>query len=488
LKTDKVVCLEIAWHHLRGGDIDRALTYALDGAEAVLAVGAPHGAEEILGAIARLAPKLGANNKLQLLLARALIEQSKADEALPIIEELAANRMLSLHEQAEVAMMRASAEFLRGTGLGVRYCEATSMALEAAQRTEDVQLIARALFECARAAGDEGATDLFKTAEDGVGALLATTTPDKVPMAILAKSYCRFLLGDPREAAKQLRDALHVSQAGANPAQLAFIHSGLGITNYFMGRFEEASQDYEEALQLTRKVGDDSRLCTIAGNLCAVQMTRGDYDEALRYGKLSVKYGESCSSNYLLVSYTNLIDPYMLLGNESAAMECLEKAHKWMSPERRWRLRLQFIAEAASLALMQRNIGMAMDLISQLETVSREREIAIPMRGTYWKLKAFRMAQLGQIEDAYGLVSRLSKEWQDTFVLAHLDVLATKAWLERLQEGFVRNDTARELEVFHRLGAVGKRQLLVLQGFLEPANIVRAQTVRETSLAKEHSS
>jgi len=474
---DGAICLEIAWHHLRGADFDRALMYALDGAAAVLTVGAPHGAEEILGTIARLNPVLATNSKLQLLLAKAFIEQSKAEQALPIIDDLAVNPSLSLHEQAEVAMMRASVEFLRITGLGTRYCDAAKTALEAAQRTEDPHLISQALFECARAAGDEGTADLFKTAEAGADALLAKTSPDRIPMAILAKSYCRFLLGDPAEATKRLREVLHTSQPTANAAQLAIIHSGLGINNYFMGHFEEAYQDYTKAFELTKKVGDDARLCTIAANLCAVLMTRGDYDSAVRYGKLSVKHGESCSSSYLLVAYTNLIDPYMLQGDESAAMQCLETAQKWMAPERRWRLRLQFIAEAASFALMQRNVGLAMDLIAQLESVSREREIAIPMPGTYWKLKAFKMAQMGQMEDAYSTVSKLATLWRNTLVLAHLDMVATKAWLERLDQGTVRPETADDLDLFHRLGAVGKRQLLVLQGFLgsgEPGGLAKS--------------
>jgi len=476
LPDDKVVCLEIAWHHLRGGDIDRALGYALDGAEAVLAVGAPHGAEEILSTIARLDRKLQENSKLQLLLAKAFIEQSKAEQALPIIEALAAKGSLSLHEQAEVAMMRASAEYIRSSGLSSRYCEAARIALNAAKRTNDAQLIAQALFECARAAGEEGAADLFKAAEDGADTLLGAEDEERIPMAILAKAYCRFLLGDPGEAKKRLRNVLCISEPKANAAQLALIHSGLGITNYFLCDFEAAYQEYRTALELTRKVGDDSRLCTIAANLCAVLMSRGDYDDSVRYGKLSVKHGESCSSNYLLVAYTNLIDPYMLLGRESAAMDCLEKAKKWMGPERRWRLRLQFLAEAASFALMQRNVGLAIDLIEQLEGVSREREIAIPMPGTYWKLKAFKMAHLGRFEEAYSMVARLAEEWRNTMVFAYFDMAATKAWLEKLQEGSMRQETAKELDIFHRLGAIGKRQLLVLQGFLDPVVATQVPT------------
>lgn len=469
-QDDKAICLEIAWHHLRGGDVEQALPFAIDGAEAVLAVGAPHSAEEILSTILNVGPHRQKTDRLQLLLAKAFIDQSKAEPALPIIERLAIEGTLTVHEQAEVAMMRASAEFLLSSGLGPKYCEAARAALEAAKNTGDAQLIAQALFECARAGTEEGRLDLLQCAEDGVEELARTADLDTIPMAILTKGYCRFFLGDPSEARSRLQRVLRIGEPNANAAQLALIHSGLGITNHFLGRFDEAYQEHLAALELTRRVGDDARICTVAANLCTVLMNRGDYEDAIRYGKMSVKYGESCSSSTLLIAYTNLIDPYMLLGQESAARDCLEKATKWIGPERRWKLRLTFLAEAASFALMQRNIGLAIDLIGQLEGVTRGREIAIPMPGAYWKLKAFRMAHLGRSDDAYGAVSSLATRWRTTSVFAYLDLIATKAWLEQRNEGATKPETLDELQVFKHLGATGKRRLLVLQGFLEPPN------------------
>jgi tetratricopeptide (TPR) repeat protein len=465
----KAECLEIAWHHLRGGDVDRALPFALDGAEAVLAVGAPHSAEEILSIVIHLNPSPQHAKKLQLLLAKALIDQSKAEPALPMIERLAEDKTLTLHEQAEIAMMRASAAFLLSKGLGPKYCEAAKVALEAAKNTGDAQLVAQALFECARAGTEEGLIDLLETAESGVQELAGLAELDKLPMAILAKAYCRFFLGDPSEARSQLQSVLRISKANANAAQLALIHSGLGITNHFLGRFEEAYQEHLAALDLTKKVGDDSRVCTIAANLCTVLMNRGDYEEAIRYGRMSVEHGESSACSTLLIAYTNLIDPYMLLGQEDAAMGCLEKGTKWIGPERRWKLRLTFFIEAASFALMQRNLGLALDLIGQLEVVSRDRELAIPMPGAYWKLKAFRMAQLGQSDEAYVTVSALTTRWRDSYVFPYLDMIATKAWLERQRDGAPKPETLKELEIFERIGARGKKELLILQGFLEPS-------------------
>ena len=469
-ENDKTVCLEIAWHHLRGADVEQGLPFAVEGAEAVLAVGAPHAAEEIISSIIRLAPNLR-TKKVQLLLSKALIDQSKVEAALPIIEALAVDQTLTVHENAEVAMMRASAEFLLSRGLGPRYSEAAKVALAAAKETGDAHLIAQALFECARAGSEEGLIELLHSAEDGIEELKGLADPERIPMAILTRAYCRFFLGDPAEARNQLQSVLRITKSNANAAQLALIHSGLGISNHFLCRFEESYNEHLTALELTRRVGDDARVCTIAANICTVLMNRGDYDEAIRFGRMSLKHGEACASSTLLIAYTNLIDPYMLLGQESAARDCIEKAQKWIGPERRWKLRLTFLVEAASFALIQRNIGLAMDLIEQLEGVSRGREVAIPMPGAYWKLRAFRMTQLGESYDAYATVSSLANRWRATCPFSYLDMVAAKAWLEKRQQGAVGTETLRELELFDRLGARGRKELLTIQGFLEPASV-----------------
>src|SRR5947209_4090430 len=74
--------LEIAWHFLRGRDPVRALTYALEGADAALHVGAPSESEQVLLALLQQPCAKQHTGRIQVLLARALLDQSKADNAL----------------------------------------------------------------------------------------------------------------------------------------------------------------------------------------------------------------------------------------------------------------------------------------------------------------------------------------------------------------------------------------------------------------------
>ena len=466
-RDDKAVNLEIAWHLLRGGDVLKAVPFAIEGSEAVLTVGAPHGAEEILRAITDLNRELNEGKRIRLLLAKALMGQSKAAPAVPIIESLAEERDLTLREKAEVAMLRASAEFALNREHGAQYSEVAKAALEAAENTGDAELVAQALFECARAGTEEGLTDLVRTTEEGIHQLAGSIDISAMPMAIMTKAFCRFFFRDPSEALRHLHGLKRISD-DANAAQLAFIHTGIGISSHFLGRFEDAYISNSLALDLLRKVGDDARISSVAANLCTLQMNRGEYQDSVRYGRLSIQHGESSSSSTLLIAYTNLMDPYMLLGQEAAAMDCLDRARKWLVPERRWKLRLTFLLEAASFALMQRNVGLGLDLITQLEGVSRGREDAVPMPGPYWKLKAFKMAHLGHTDEAYSIVSSLASQWRKALRFHYLDMVATKAWLERRDDGTIRRETRNELEIFDSIGAKGRKELLALQGFLIP--------------------
>jgi predicted ATPase len=98
--------LEIAWHFLRGGDAPRALPFALDGSEDALKVGAPYEAEQILATLLRegkAAPSV--KQRLTLLLSRALLDQSKAEDAVPVLDEILADPNLSPRDLADAARM-----------------------------------------------------------------------------------------------------------------------------------------------------------------------------------------------------------------------------------------------------------------------------------------------------------------------------------------------------------------------------------------------
>jgi tetratricopeptide (TPR) repeat protein len=365
-------------------------------------------------------------------------------------------------------MLRAAAEYSLHREPGERYCEVARDALTAAKNTGEPVLVARALFELARAGTESGLMELVLTAERGVKELAESVDIRSIPMSILTKAFCSMFLLRPRDALPALLEVSELPECRANLAQLAFIHSAIGLSHTFLCNLQEAQAAFLVCVELARRVGDDSRASNATANLCAVHVYRGQYEEAVRYGELSLKLGKASSSNTLLTSYVNLVDAYVLIGREAAAIECIESARRWLLPERRWKLRCAFLSEAATFALIQGNTSHALDLIAELQALAQDREDAVPMVGSYWKLKVFREAHIGSTDKAGKIAAAMLQRLQDACPLHYLDVLGAEAWLESWTLGRLTAATERDLGIFERVGASGRKALLTAQGFLAP--------------------
>jgi len=462
----KAANLEIAWHYLRGGEAVTAVPYAQEGARRSLAVGAPHEAEELLGALVAALGLDTVPRDTSIALVRALLDQSKADAAMPLIEKLERAFDLTLRQRAEIGRFRAMAEFALNREPGEAYYKAVKAALAIARQTDDPVLIAEALFEYARAGSESGHPDLLATARDESRRLAEDTGPQCPPMILLTQAFCKLHLQDPGGSLTDLRSIL--ARGEHHPALLSLTYSGIGIAELYLCELREAYDATMRAIEVTRRLGDDARVSTLSANLCAVQVTRGQFEDAFRFGELSIRAGQARPNNnpILLISYTNLLDAYTLTGKSREATECLDKAKEWIASERRWKMRCAFETEIAAFALTQGNVHLALDLIARLEDTARNREDGVPMLGPYWKLKAFRAAHLGMADEAFQMLNVVGGRVRDTCPFVYLDILAARAWLERRVLGLQTDETNLELRMFDRTGALGRKALLGAQGFL----------------------
>src|SRR5207244_7129263 len=92
--------LEVAWHLLRGGDRARAVSSAIDGAEAAISSGGFLEAERILTVLVRDPCREDDTRRLRLLLARALLGQSKAEAAARVLTLLGQEAGMTVRERA----------------------------------------------------------------------------------------------------------------------------------------------------------------------------------------------------------------------------------------------------------------------------------------------------------------------------------------------------------------------------------------------------
>jgi tetratricopeptide (TPR) repeat protein len=289
-------------------------------------------------------------------------------------------------------------------------------------------------------------------------------------VANFTKGFCELFLLEPAKALSSFREAAQLGAADrANKALLSFAYSGVGIALLYLCQLTEARKAFLCALNYARRVGDDVRASTMTANLCIVEGYLGKYDDAIRYGEMSVAWAATNSRRNPVLggTHTNLADVYVLIGRADKALQCIEAAEGALGSTRpRWRDRCAIVTSRAALALVQGNLNLALDLIGQIEGLARGREDAFPQPGPMWKLKLFRSAHLGSAKEALASASNVGKILRAKCPFDYLDVLAVKAWLERQVHGRYTAQTEAELQIFETLEAKGKRALLVAQGFL----------------------
>src|SRR5438093_3603591 len=218
------IFLEIPWHLLRGGDVSGATVHGLEGAEEALRVGAPYEAERLLEALRRHHSQ-AQSPQIHILLVASLLDQSKAEAALSILDTLVNESHLPPCTTAKVTRMRAAAIYLTNRDTGQSHFEAADVALAAAQRADDVELVARALFEYARSGAAAGDEQRVRTAQSRIAELLTNPATAAIPALHYAQGSSYYFLSDPRAAANALECARRLLVDSRNTTDLALIQA-----------------------------------------------------------------------------------------------------------------------------------------------------------------------------------------------------------------------------------------------------------------------
>ena len=460
------IFLEIPWHLLRGGDVSGATVHGLEGAEEALRVGAPYEAERLLEALRRHHSQ-AQSPQIHILLVASLLDQSKAEAALSILDTLVNESHLPPCTTAKVTRMRAAAIYLTNRDTGQSHFEAADVALAAAQRADDVELVARALFEYARSGAAAGDEQRVRTAQSRIAELLTNPAAAAIPALHYAQGFCYYFLFEPRAAAKALECARRLLVDSRNITELSLIQTGYGNCQYHLCEFKAARDSFLAGLELALKIGDDSRASIISGNLCSVLTICGDYDEAVRYGEGSLALGtRALSQPVLTASFLCLAEAYSLCGLTSKALDCLERARDCVTKQHSWSTTVEYLYQSACVALITGNLGLALDLISKAEEAAWGKERCVPQAGVFEKLRIFRAAHVIGPGAASRIAHDAKAQFRDRDPAYYLDALAAAAWLEKRTVGHYSPETEEELKTFERPALAGFRSLLVAQGFL----------------------
>ena len=98
--------------------------------------------------------------------------------------------------------------------------------------------------------------------------------------------------GDYEEAAGQYQRALDINERLGDQAGMAAGYHQLGMLAQVRGDYEEAARQYQRALDINERLGNQAGLATSYHNLGAIAQVREDYDEAARQYQRSLDIEE----------------------------------------------------------------------------------------------------------------------------------------------------------------------------------------------------
>ena len=479
--TRRAVKLEVAWHLLRGGDRSRAVSSAIEGAEAAISSGGFLEAEQILTVLAREPCREDDTRRLRLLLARALVGQSKAEAAAPVLILLGQEAGLSARDRALATRMQATVAYLLNQEPGLGYCNAADAALVAARETGDPELIGNALFECARSganAGDEGRVASAREQAEIAISQLATEVP---PMLCYSKAYCDFFFFELASAATELERAISTLNARQDPVGLSLAYTGYGTCKSGLCEFDSACEAYEKALRFSTRIGDDLKSAIITSNLCAAKLHQGDFASAVTLGQRAVAIASNAFTPRSVTIHLNLASALLMSGDREAAERAVVAAERAIRSERSWTTNMEFLLGYACFALESGNVTLALQLTESAERLAWGKERAVLNAGLFDKLRVYRVVHTSGPDSARPLVLECQQKYRDRHPFFYLDSIACGAWLDRLSLGRYTADSENALSLFDTLGARGLRAILVAQGILvstAPAQSSGAQSMR----------
>ena len=471
--------LEIAWHLLRGGDLSRAVSRAIEGAEAAISSGGFLEAEQILTVLVREPGREDDTRRLRLLLARALVGQSKAQAAEPVLTLLGQGVGLSARDKALATRMQATVAYLLNQEPGLGYCNAADAALLAARETGDPELIGNALFESARSganAGDEGRVASAREQAQVAISQLASEVP---PMLCYSKAYCDFFFFELAAGASGLESAIRTWNARQDPAGLSLGYTAYGTCKQGLGDFESACEAYHKALTFSTRIGDDLRSAVIASNLCVAKLHQGDFSSAVKFGELAVSTAGRALSPRLVSIHLNLAESLFMNGQQDTALKSLSAAQEASNRERSWFATMEFLLGCASFALQTRDVTLALELTEAAQRVAWGKERAVPHAGLFDMLRIHRALHVDGPDAARLLTCQCRAKYQGRHPLYFVSITACSAWLDMMSFGAYSEETTADLNLVEELGFAGLRAILVAQGFLAQVSLRSQHVLRK---------
>jgi tetratricopeptide (TPR) repeat protein len=392
--------------------------------------------------------------------------QSKAEESVPFLDELLSDNLLSKHDIARTVRLYASAMYLLNRNSSA-HSEMAERALQIARECGDMELLARALFEHARAGVESGRVGMTAASRDELQRLCESNSECVPPIAFLADAFCNYHLLDIEPALQSALRAVAGFAKTKNFGELALGYNALG--NCYVGgcHLEQARKAYTTAIDISTRVGDDYRRSLACYNLGSSYMVEGQFDKAVRFIEESIDIAKRAPSQPVFPWVrTSLALAHIILGQRSEAGRCFEAMNEWMRSGRSWAVNMEYYCGAAEIELATGNEGEALKYVAKAEQELHGRGNPFISAGTLDRLRVFFGLNAQGPEVATSLAAEFASRYRGRHHLAYLEMVAAVAWLENKVTGRISEATGNDLRLFQELRVEGKRAILRAQGFI----------------------
>lgn len=278
--SSKAAGLEVAWHCLRAGRQDQATPHLLRGARQAIRQGAPHVAER---ALASTLPALSGDDftAVLLLLAEAMQEQGRWRESLDVLGDLPRNTSRDVDWWATVLVA------VSRRNLGASLAEETRATIPLLKKIVSESRDGRTRVAAARTVAYFASIDRDADAAKALLPLVSKIASSELDdddqgQLALTRALLLWLTGNVKESYLEVQQALAALQtkrvANTVAVQLTL---GLGTLRMHEGHYGEAREHYYQAADMAKRLGNDTQLASIVGNLAMCYGRLGDYSEQL---------------------------------------------------------------------------------------------------------------------------------------------------------------------------------------------------------------
>ena len=459
--------LEIAWHLIRAGRRDEATPYLLRGAQEAMRGGAPHEAERGL-ATAMDHLREPERSEALVLLGEALQEQGRDAESIGILEQVSSEAPMELTIRRNVLVLIAQ-RFLRPR-TGEEHAGLIRQLIGEGQKASRANTRLRSLWLAALYYRDVNQPQVLSTierllAEEHVDAL---SIDDKAEYA-LAKAVLLYHEKNREASLHALSDIIsEMESTGLANFVLLTMILGVNTLHCALGNYEQAIAAGLKGMTLARRMGDETRIVSLASNLALCHFRVGNHNDQIAWASFAAKQEVGRRDAVLRTQIAYLASMgHAILGRSEAALSELSTIPEAEASEfapwirQGWYLRkadvLQLVGRKRDALLSARNASSG-----ELRELLRDSNAGLFAR---W-LAIMASGSVSRIPQAMRDIEQLRRKERLLDKLDYVEVLNAKVWLASKCDAVVESDRQEMWELLREMPQGVSTQLSRL-GLLE---------------------